>query len=555
MRSIVALVSIVLGIILVLSIMTVLGISIPYISTLISREKTAMVPIYTSRFRGEYLDIAVNNTYLVIELYRGFLHSVCFYRVGASKPSLCVYVYGTPKDYVLAREALVSLSHSVWFINLGDIISALRESNVKYDMIVYSGYGATISRVGMCRVSVRDSSLYIGFCKEFEKPVVPDCSRIKDYSLERILCVLNRDEIEYAGKTILGSAIYVSVTEIVWKAIEWVDKHIEYDEVKARSSNGYIYSPSETISLGKGVCIDYAVLYTAALLYADISPVYIVNMYRDENLHSVAMIYINGTGIVLEQHLPPIELADYIQYNNVSIYELLEIHPSREGVFIKIINRPRIRAVDTYPKDSLPSNLAQDIMLYLHRKYGVNINPKLEAFIDLGIYGYIEYPSARYYSKIFRFQWMYYLVEDIWKTLTIEWGKKPSDLWIVIENYTVKIAYSEVPLPNITIELVGEYLVITIESQSDIKDIDVIIADPTTKQDIAGITRRPYYYKNLITIYADQWIVESNKAKIVVSIYKIVSRIQRDKFYIKIWLETTTWNKPYLVYVELIDLS
>ena len=143
-------------------------------------------------------------------------------------------------------------------------------------------------------------------------------------------------DVQEVGYEILGYQPYTGV-DAVWKTLEFIDKNIEYDYSSAMSLPYLLYDksyddstsvefsvsnkkivakhPLETLRRRSGVCIDMALLAATALLYANISHVYILVIEPSSGAgHAAALAEINNTYFVLDQHLPPIELSDYVEY-------------------------------------------------------------------------------------------------------------------------------------------------------------------------------------------------------------------------------------------------
>lgn len=76
------------------------------------------------------------------------------------------------------------------------------------------------------------------------------------------------------------------------------------------------YTASSTGSaftfLDRRLCVNYAVLIASALLFVNMSPVYIIVFERPN--HAVAAVVVENMLFVLDQKIPPIELEDYFSY-------------------------------------------------------------------------------------------------------------------------------------------------------------------------------------------------------------------------------------------------
>jgi len=177
-----------------------------------------------------------------------------------------------------------------------------------------------------------------------------------------------RYELKYALEVALSSSELLKIQDLAmklkgktieesaWNILEWEDKNIEYDYLKANippptiyytkdpnydvitdvevicSISDYYQTPYETIKKGKGVCRDYAILTAGLLLAMNYSPVYVldINYENKETGHVATAIKIDNQYFILDQHLPvwdlgryyysQIEKGDYIK--NATIYEI-----------------------------------------------------------------------------------------------------------------------------------------------------------------------------------------------------------------------------------------
>ena len=87
--------------------------------------------------------------------------------------------------------------------------------------------------------------------------------------------------------------------EAVRAICEYVVENVAYDDDKAaqlKDSSGYVPSPDDTLSSGKGICFDYASL-GAAMLRSQGIPAKIVTGYVSPNgiYHAWIMVHIDGT--------------------------------------------------------------------------------------------------------------------------------------------------------------------------------------------------------------------------------------------------------------------
>jgi DNA-directed RNA polymerase subunit RPC12/RpoP len=130
---------------------------------------------------------------------------------------------------------------------------------------------------------------------------------IDENSLKAGLSSYYRKQIANLANSLRGS----SEIETVWNVLKWIDENIQYDDEKASTNNPIINSPPETMQTKKGICSDYTLLTASLLLEAGIPDVYILHLHGIFEGHVSVAVVINGETYVLDQHIPPIGLAQY----------------------------------------------------------------------------------------------------------------------------------------------------------------------------------------------------------------------------------------------------
>ncbi|HIH71866.1 MAG TPA: hypothetical protein HA300_00585 [Thermococcaceae archaeon] len=184
-----------------------------------------------------------------------------------------------------------------------------------------------LSVVGGCISSPRLYSPSI----ESEIPPTPleACGEESYYFLDSAIeCLITPEEVE----TLLPIADELQegdIREDVWKILEWEEDNIRYDFEKASLSpakittyltgrveitgGSKIQSPSETVTLGKGICTDYTVLTIALLFAMNYTEAYAleINFENSEVGHTAALAKIGGKFFVLDQKPPVMDLGSY----------------------------------------------------------------------------------------------------------------------------------------------------------------------------------------------------------------------------------------------------
>ena len=90
------------------------------------------------------------------------------------------------------------------------------------------------------------------------------------------------------------------VNEVVTAVFEYITSNVKYDREKAENvKQGYLPTPDETLSTGKGICFDYASL-AAAMLRSQGIPTKVIFGYVSPNdlYHAWNMFYTEETGWV-----------------------------------------------------------------------------------------------------------------------------------------------------------------------------------------------------------------------------------------------------------------
>ena len=161
------------------------------------------------------------------------------------------------------------------------------------------------------------------------------------------ICMLSQPELEVIeplARVLKGPDLEGSV----WNVLEWEGRYLHYNWTKANQTPRYIevrpnggvevisgggsklQTPYETLKRRAGICTDYTLLTDALLLSMGYSPVYMLEINLSKSAHAAAAVLIEGRYIVLDQHLPPMDLAAY--YNhwreagnpivNATLYEI-----------------------------------------------------------------------------------------------------------------------------------------------------------------------------------------------------------------------------------------
>nr|WP_240924233.1 transglutaminase-like domain-containing protein [Thermococcus sp. 21S7] len=211
--------------------------------------------------------------------------------------------------------------------------------------------------------------------------------------------------------------VYNSTLDRAWAILEWIDGNIEYNHTKAEYVEEEVQywdtwtedaklrymnltrlqaANDTAFGLHSGICGDYAFLTAALLLEANISPVYMLDIdYWNESIgHATVAIKVNGTYLVLDQHLPFIPLGNYYWYSihnmkkeieNATFYKV-EVDENGE---IKVSSwtwtgtRLRGMAYTMTEEDvRLVQNLAKQLLVELYPQYKEDARLRASAEAD-----------------------------------------------------------------------------------------------------------------------------------------------------------------------------
>ncbi len=226
--------------------------------------------------------------------------------------------------------------------------------------------------------------------------------------------------------------------ETVWKTLEWIDENIEYDQQKAAlpppeivisplgveivsGKERHFQTPSETVLLRKGICSDYAIL-TAALLIYNKCPAYIANVsfVDDDEGHMAAVVIVYGSYYFLDQHLPPLDEADYYKkwledgrkIKQVTLY-------STDGSNVTISNFSSghtMTKMDSKILESLVSKIMEGKGLKKDWRLGETLPP---GYRNGKIITYTFPKFAEFYSPDFRMELADYIVRQLTKSVSL----------------------------------------------------------------------------------------------------------------------------------------
>jgi hypothetical protein len=281
-------------------------------------------------------------------------------------------------------------------------------------------------------------------------------------------CMLSGPELEtisplaeaLKGRTLAQSA---------WNVLAWEEEWITYDWEKAKlpparvltypdgrqevmeGQNNTIQTPYDTIMRRKGVCTDYAVLTDALLLAMNYSPVYVMEINLENGPgHAAALVKISDWYVVLDQHLPPMDLGAYYRYwkgqgNGIINATLYEVTPGEDLAVVRPLGV--VQGLDFLKQDYTMTgeeakNLAVSMMNVLHERSGLKADESLEALSENHLpSGYksgwtfkmVFYGLADGYHPFFQEQYAGWLAERaLSNSEFVTYLEKSDSLWIEV---------------------------------------------------------------------------------------------------------------------------
>ncbi|MDI3476208.1 MAG: hypothetical protein PWQ79_290 [Thermococcaceae archaeon] len=290
------------------------------------------------------------------------------------------------------------------------------------------------------------------------------------YAFEDALsCAISRDEID-SLQPLAAELKREDFLWSVWNVLAWEEVWLTYDWEKAKEpspeivvhpngtvevkkgENRYIQRPSETLKAGKGICTDYAVFTVALLLAMNYTPVYAMEInFTEGSGHAAALVNVEGWYIVLDQKLPPMDLATYYRHwkrrnstiASAKFYEVSLGESQARVRLVGIFSGVEFLKQDYTMKPSDEDLLAALMMKSLEEDLGAKFDPDLKSLGDgelpqgyrSGSYWRIEYPMlGDYYHPFFAEQYADWLLDKSMKNVEFRESLNKSDaLWIEVE--------------------------------------------------------------------------------------------------------------------------
>jgi len=462
-----------------------------------------------------------------------------YIEISYNNQTIYLHALGFLRDEIaiIAQYAFVNKTYAKLIFPLDTIKREVYRLNISSEFYIILPMASKI-----CYANLNDEEfLNITYCKNvifIQPPTIPSLGYPTFYDV--ILNTFNETSMNILRKSVYRDSLPNDTRWIIWNALTWIDNNIRYDGAKALSSSTGIYDPLTTMKLGKGICSDYAVLTSAILLSANISPVYILTFNTSMGLHATVGIEMNNTLWILDQHLPVIEWDDYRQYvanitSQIYVYRIWYSHGTPTIEFYRMDKE----YPDTYPIDAMDQRAIDIVMDIVSRETGMRISRELSTVIPIWGVGWklslpvidrgMDVPLDTAYSPIFKEQWGVWLANYIIELLNkyyLDYVEMHGSFWATIyrdSSYTVVKIYA-VPfqVPSTIYRLYGDKLHIEINLSTyiydPINDIQILLYTNSSGY-CAGIAPPGYRY-SIPYINADEWY---DNLIVIVSMEKIYS--------------------------------
>jgi len=334
-----------------------------------------------------------------------------------------------------------------------------------------------VKKVAAVAISLTVVLLLVGSISSgINLPIPPSLQRV---SRAVFLFLLGAREVDlgnlsYIRESIYGSTPPSSVQEAVLKLWDWSSRNFRHvDELDPFSIEYMMYRsldvdplgissvklcdgsicyksipPGELLSAKVGRCIDHAVFAAATLLSVNISPTYVILV--NEVKHAVAGFIAGGILYIVEQRIPPIEYADYVEYvlgfqpKNLTVFELW-VEDGR--ILYRKAGLPRV-AYEGYTDDGAPPAIAHDVASKINARLRVAVSPyakyvKREC-IGIALHAssfsdpQARTPITRFYTPLFHEIWVEHLARVVSSALA-ELKSSYSYLWVEMDRDALEV--------------------------------------------------------------------------------------------------------------------
>jgi len=446
---------------------------------------------------------------------------------------------GTPALPAVLGVYNASIVLGAW--RLDELASALGPG--RYELVAYQEGSRYVS----CSFTVSGGGVSFGGCTS--GPVVgvsePLVAGLGSYGsiIEALAFGVNETSTAAVARTVWGpGGPPGDPAEAAWSLLSWAERSLRYDHEKARLiSSGLpvgVQGPLETLRRGAGVCSDYAVLLAAGLWAAGLPSMVLV--FPGAN-HAAAATVVNDTMFVLDQRLPVVELADYLEYtvpgeDVFGVYLVADVAPEGSTVMFYTLSRGEVE--DSYPADRLEPGVLGLAAGLAAERLGMEANPALatvaewySAYYALSTPELAEVQPRRapldaLYSPVFRRQWAEMLSGYIEKLVTRYYWESVGvgSLWSIADHNETHLLLRVKAVPvrfHIDVAVAGVELVVSIESPAigdPVRDVSLLLYRRGATKPCGGVAPPGYRYTDIPSIAADTWTGGEGRARIAVDL-------------------------------------
>lgn len=322
---------------------------------------------------------------------------------------------------IVARYVFVSRSGSYAKFSLLDILGAVRE-NLDDSEVIVTILG---SRVYVrCSLQNRSGSLLVSSCEKgsfIDFSITPFKTRSLSV-LEAVYELVDQESIDHIRDVLFGNTTFSDQSEIAWFILDWLHENVEYGDssrllypkfvpllanysdpsvrmliihyVARLNYTPDVLPPGLFLHVKKGTCRDYSLFTASALLAAGVREVYLIvfGVHGGEG-HVTAGIVIDGVLYILDQKLPVVEWADYVEYfmsPSGRFLQVIKVTLESDGsleIYAETVDPVDFnnRYPDSYPADLPPGDFALDLVNRIRARYGLNVSPGCSGLITISI--------------------------------------------------------------------------------------------------------------------------------------------------------------------------
>jgi len=421
-----------------------------------------------------------------------------------------------------------------------------------YRLVIYGGGGSAWE----CKMTVTQGAVEVADCVQtvyVSSP--PPLAGTYDSILSAIVLGVNETSVSAVGRAVYGGVV-PGGPEAAWRALNWTDRNLVYDWVKyqliSEGGGAGVESPLEVLRTRRGVCSDYAVFTVAATLYAGLDSYVLL---FPAALHAAAAVALNHTLFVLDQHLPPVELQDYLEYElpgyrgNVTLYH---VHYRGGEAYVTAYSIAPVLVTDSYPADRLSPVVVEEARELAARNLTLEPRSELATVMMHGVRAeYMLYlpvvrdaaataqrrvPLGRGYSPVFRSEWARWLSAMASTLIAKYYGGAVGrgSFWLMVRDApeaTLLEAYA-VPIRGYSVEasVQGGSLVIRVTTRTPLQNprTDILLdAYPANASQPCGVVVPPGYTSSLPYVQATRWDASGATVTIEVPLDKLQSLLRR----------------------------